>query len=330
MSYNTLVLGAGSWGTALSIVLSEQNKSSIWNVDSKVLNDIKNKKQNAKYLPGIAVANVHVEYELKTAIPNKDLIILAIPSKFCKSVIQEIAPLISQNQIIVSATKGIQASPLQTITEIIDLLVPKKRGVAVISGPSHAEETANKQYTCLVAASHDQDIASIVQKSFSSSWTRIYTNNDPRGVQVAAAIKNIIAIAAGIVSARNLGDNTLAALITRGLAEMTRFGVAVGSNLSTFYGLTGIGDLMVTGYSQHSRNRYVGEQLVLGKSIEEIEKSMVQIPEGIYAIKEIYSYAQEQNISMPITEAVYKILYENLPLKDCEKMLINRPLTNEN
>ncbi|MGL5956196.1 MAG: NAD(P)H-dependent glycerol-3-phosphate dehydrogenase [Brevinema sp.] len=329
MSYNTVVLGAGSWGTALSIVLAQNNNVTLWNASSDTLNDIKNNKENTKYLPGVIVDNITLEDDLRKAVENKDIIVIVIPSKYCRSVLQQLASYATNKQIIVSATKGLELSPLRTMTDLIQELLPHKKSVVALSGPSHAEETGRKLYTCLVASSYDQEAAQIVQQCFSTSWTRIYTNDDPIGVEIGAAIKNVIAIAAGIVSATNLGDNTLAALVTRGIAEMTRFGIAVGGKTTTFSGLTGVGDLIVTCYSQHSRNRYVGQQIALGKKVTEIENSMVQVPEGVRAVQQIYQYAQENNIAVPIVESVYHILYQNLSLEDWKQMLTARPLTNE-
>ncbi|MDK2819017.1 MAG: NAD(P)-dependent glycerol-3-phosphate dehydrogenase [Spirochaetota bacterium] len=330
MSYNVVVLGAGSWGTALSIVLSQKNNVTLWNVSASTLEDIKNNKENSKYLPGIPVENITVETDLKTAVENKDIIVVVIPSKFCKEIFEKLAFFTTDRQIIVSATKGLELSPLRMMTDLIEECIPNKKGVVALSGPSHAEETSKKMFTCLVASSKDQNINKIVQQCFTTSWTRIYTNDDPIGVEIGAAIKNIIAIAAGIVVSAKLGDNTLAALVTRGITEMTRFGVAIGGKSATFSGLTGIGDLIVTCYSPHSRNRYVGQQIVLGKKVDEIESSMTQIPEGVRAVKQIHQYAKENNISVPIIDSVYAILYSDLSLDDWKKMLIERPLTNEN
>lgn len=329
MSYNVAVLGAGSWGTALSIVLAENNVITLWNAFADSLLDIEENGENSKYLPGVAVKNVLVEHDLQKAITGKDIIVIVIPSKFCKDVLEQIAPFITDQQIIVSATKGLELSPLRTMTDLIEEILPHKKAVVALSGPSHAEETARKQFTCLVASSNNFEATLCVQECFSTSWTRIYTNDDPVGVEIGAAIKNIIAIAAGIVTADNLGDNALAALVTRGIAEMTRFGTAVGGKGVTFSGLTGIGDLIVTCYSKHSRNRYVGQQIVLGKNVAEIEASMVQVPEGVRAVKQIHEYAKENNISVPIIDSVYAILYEGLSLKEWKTLLTARPLTNE-
>ena len=330
MSYNVVVLGAGSWGTALSIVLSQKNNVTLWNISASTLEDIKNNKENSKYLPGVPVENITVETDLKTAVENKDIIVVVIPSKFCKEIFEKLAFFTTDKQIIISATKGLELSPLRMMTDLIEEYIPNKEGVVALSGPSHAEETSKKMFTCLVASSKDQNITKIVQQCFTTSWTRIYTNDDPIGVEIGAAIKNIIAIAAGIVVAAKLGDNTLAALVTRGITEMTRFGVAIGGKNATFSGLTGIGDLIVTCYSPHSRNRYVGQQIVLGKKVDEIESSMTQVPEGVRAVKQIHQYAKENNISVPIIDSVYAILYSDLSLDDWKKMLIERPLTNEN
>lgn len=330
MSYNVVVLGAGSWGTALSIVLAENNNVTLWNAFQDTLDDIKNNKENSKYLPGVRVDNVAVEYDLQKAVEGKDIIVMVIPSKFCRDVLTQLAPYVTDKQIIVSATKGLELSPLRMMTDLIEELLPNKKGVVALSGPSHAEDTSNKLFTCLVSSSKDNQLAQVVQQCFSTSWTRIYTNDDPIGVEIGAAIKNVIAIAAGIIHEENLGDNVLAALVTRGIAEMTRFGLAIGGQPTTFMGLTGIGDLIVTCYSKHSRNRYVGQQLAQGKNIDDIEKSMTQVPEGVRAVKQIYQYAQENNISVPIIESVYHILYKGLSIQEWKKMLIDRPLTNEN
>lgn len=327
--YNVAVLGAGSWGTALAFVASENNHTTLWNAFPETLNDIKKNQENSKYLPGVKITNIALESDLEKAIKDKDIILIAIPSKFCKDLFYKLAPLVKSNQIIATATKGIELDPIRTMTDLINEIIPNKQGVVALSGPSHAEDTGVKKFTCLVAASENQEAAEAVQKCFTTPWTRIYTNNDPLGVEIGAAIKNIIAIAAGIVIAADLGDNALAALVTRGIAEMMRFGVAVGGQASTFAGLTGIGDLVVTCYSAHSRNRYVGQQIVLGRNVEEIEKSMTQVPEGVRAVKQIHQYAKEHNISVPIIDSVYAVLYQGLTLDEWKKMLIERPLTNE-
>lgn len=329
MSYNVTVLGAGSWGTALSIVLAQNNTVTLWNAFSSTLEDIKNNKENSKYLPGVPVENVNVETDLQKAIEGKDIIVMVIPSKFFRDVLVQIAPYTTNQQIIVSATKGLELNPLRMMTDLIEELVPNKKGVVALSGPSHAEDTSKKLFTCLVSSSNDIESAQTVQQCFSTPWTRIYTNDDPIGVEIGAAIKNIIAIAAGIVHEENLGDNVLAALVTRGIAEMTRFGIAIGGKPTTFMGLTGIGDLIVTCYSKHSRNRFVGQQLALGKNIEEIEASMTQVPEGVRAVKQIYQYAKEHNISVPIIESIYHLLFEGLSIDEWKAMLTDRPLTNE-
>lgn len=329
MPHHIAVLGAGSWGTVLSIVLAHHHHVTLWNAFPDSLDDIKNKHENSKYLPGVPVENVHVEYDLQKAIIGKDIIVVVIPSKFCKNILTQIAPYTTDQQIIVSATKGIELSPLRTMTDLIEEILPQKKAVVALSGPSHAEETSKKMFTCLVASSTDAEATEIVQRCFSTPWTRIYTNNDPVGVEIGATIKNIIAIAAGIVSAAQLGDNALVALVTRGIAEMTRFGIALGGKATTFSGLTGIGDLIVTCYSAHSRNRYVGQQIVLGKKVDEIEASMVQVPEGVRAVRQLHQYAQENRISVPIIDSIYSVLYEDLSLEEWKNMLTARPLTNE-
>lgn len=276
---NIVVLGAGSWGTALSVVLREHNNVTLWNALPDTLNIIQKDGQNTKYLPGIGLENINLEYDLAQAVQGKDMILIAIPSKFYRNLLDRLKTLTSGAQIIVSATKGIELDPIRTMTELIEEIIPHKAAVA-LSGPSHAEEVGMKKFTCLVAASKDMQAAEQVQECFSTSWVRVYTNSDPKGVEIGAAVKNVVAIAAGIVSAGNYGDNALAALVTRGLAEMVRFGTFVGGDPQTFTGLAGIGDLIVTCYSTHSRNRYVGQQILAGKKVDDIQQSMSQIPEG--------------------------------------------------
>lgn len=321
---NIVVLGAGSWGTALSVVLQEHNNVTLWNALPDTLNIIQKDSQNTKYLPGISLENINLEYDLAQAVQGKDMILIAIPSKFYRNLLDQLKTLTSEAQIIISATKGIELDPIRTMTELIEEIIPHKAAVA-LSGPSHAEEVGMQKFTCLVAASKDMQAAKQVQECFSTSWVRVYTNSDPKGVEIGAAVKNVVAIAAGIVSAGNYGDNALAALVTRGLAEMIRFGTFVGGDLQTFTGLAGIGDLIVTCYSTHSRNRYVGQQILAGKKIDDIEQSMSQIPEGVRAVKLIYQFACENNISMPIVESVYKILYEDMSLQEWENALTDRP-----
>ncbi|MGL4394054.1 MAG: NAD(P)H-dependent glycerol-3-phosphate dehydrogenase [Brevinema sp.] len=330
MSYKIAILGAGSWGTALSVVCAENNETTLWNAFPDVLEDIKTNQENSKYLPGVPVKGVQVESDLESAIKGKDLIVIVVPSKFCTDLFKQIAPFVTKEQIIVSATKGIELDPIRTMTDLIEEYIPNRKAVVALSGPSHAEDTSRKKFTCLVASSENDDSAKIVQEAFTSSWTRIYTNNDPIGVEIGAAIKNIIAIAAGVVVAADLGENALAALVTRGIIEMTRFGVAIGAKPSTFTGLTGMGDLIVTCFSENSRNRYVGKQIFLGRNVKDIEESMTQVPEGVRAVKQIHQYAKEHNIETPIIDAVYGILYENITLDEWKNMLIDRPLTNEN
>ncbi|MGL4367806.1 MAG: NAD(P)H-dependent glycerol-3-phosphate dehydrogenase [Brevinemataceae bacterium] len=328
--FKTTVLGAGSWGTALALVLSQKNDVSLWNYNAETLKEIQNTGYNHKYLPNIPLDHITIEYDLKTAVQNKDFVIIAVTSSFYKELLTCIAPFISENQIIISATKGLELNPFRTLTSLAEEMLPHKKAVVALSGPSHAEEVSMKKFTCLVASSTNTQANDAVQQCMSNQWIRIYTNTDPIGVEIGAAVKNIIAIAAGIVTAADLGDNALAAVITRGLAEMTRLGVHSGADPHTFSGLAGIGDLAVTCYSKHSRNRYVGQQIVTGKKASEITASMTQIPEGLRAVRQLHNYAIENNISMPIVQSVYKILYEDLSLEDWKNLLTERPLTNEN
>ncbi|MGL5254412.1 MAG: NAD(P)H-dependent glycerol-3-phosphate dehydrogenase [Brevinema sp.] len=329
MSLNITVLGAGSWGSALAFSLSQNHKVTLWNALPETLNNIIADKENKQYLPGIVLDKVLCEADIQKAVLNADIILLVTPSKFVRDVLTKLSPHVTDQQIIVSAVKGVELDPIRTITDLIEEYVPQAKASIALSGPTHAEDVGQKKFSCLVAASKNQEAAKLVQEALACSWIRVYTNDDPTGVQIGAAIKNIIAIAAGIVVEAGYGDNALAALVTRGIMEMTRFGVSIGGNPQTFSGLTGAGDLIVTCYSEHSRNRYVGKQIAQGHNINDIESSMSQVPEGVRAVQQIYRYAIDHNISMPIVESVYKILFSGLTLEEWKAIITDRPYTVE-
>lgn len=323
------VLGAGSWGSALASSLSQSHSVTLWNALPDLLQDISRDKENKKYLPGVSLDKVAVQGNIAQAVAGAEMIFLVVPSKFYRSVLEQLAPHCNNEQIIVSATKGLELDPIRTMTDLAEELLPNRRAVVALSGPTHAEDVGQRKFSCLVAASDKAQASKLVQEAVSCPWIRVYTGDDPVGVEIGAAIKNIIAIAAGIVVESGYGDNALAALVTRGLMEMTRFGVFVGGKPQTFTGLAGIGDLIVTCYSDFSRNRYVGRQIALGRKITDIEASMTQVPEGVRAVAQVHKFAMENKISMPIVESVYKILYENLSLEEWESILRDRPFTKE-
>ncbi|MGL5720968.1 MAG: NAD(P)H-dependent glycerol-3-phosphate dehydrogenase [Brevinema sp.] len=329
MSLNITVLGAGSWGSALAFSISQNHRVTLWNAIPETLDSIHADKENKQYLPGIALDKLSCEKNIEKAVKNADIIVLVTPSKFVRDVLTKLSPYVTKNQIVVSAVKGVELDPIRTITDLIEEYIPQVKASVALSGPTHAEDVGQKKFSCLVAASKNQEAAKLVQEALSCAWIRIYTSDDPTGVQIGAAVKNIIAIAAGIVVEADYGDNALAALVTRGIMEMTRFGIAVGGNPQTFSGLTGAGDLIVTCYSEHSRNRYVGRQIAQGRNINDIESSMSQVPEGVRAVQQIYRYTLDNNISMPIVESVYKVLFEGLSLKEWEAIITDRPYTVE-
>lgn len=326
---NIAVLGAGSWGSALASSLSQKHRVTLWNAFPNVLEAIGREKENKKYLPGVPLDKVYPQGDMGLAVEGADLIFMVVPSKFTRGVLEQLAPYSTDKQTIVSATKGLELEPIRTMTDLAESLLPKKKAVVALSGPTHAEDVGQKKFSCLVAASENLEAAELVQEAVSCPWIRVYTGDDPTGVEIGAAIKNIIAIAAGIVAQCGYGDNALAALVTRGLMEMTRFGVFIGGKPQTFTGLAGIGDLIVTCYSDLSRNRYVGRQIALGRKIDDIEASMTQVPEGVRAVGQVHRFAVENKISMPIVESVYRVLYEGLSLEEWESILRDRPFTTE-
>ena len=308
------VIGSGGWGIALAILLHENGHNlTIWSFDKKEVEELKETKQNKAKLPNIVISNdIEVTNDLKEAVSDKDILVLAVPSKAIRSVSKSLKNIIKDNQIIVNVAKGLEEDTLKTMTDIIEEeLKEKNPQVAVLSGPSHAEEVGKGIPTTCVVSAHNKELTLYLQNIFMNPSFRVYTSPDMIGVEIGGALKNVIALAAGIADGLNYGDNTKAALITRGIKEISTLGVAMGGEQSTFYGLTGLGDLIVTCASMHSRNRRAGILLGQGKTLDEAIKEVNMVVEGVYSAKSALMAAKKYNVEIPIIEQVNAVLFEN-------------------
>lgn len=330
MKNKIAILGAGSWGTTLSLLLAGKNDINLWEFDKDIAIKLLKDRENKLFLPGIKFPNnLSVTNDLNEAVKNTFLIVFAVPSFALRNICENVKNYINKDQLLVTVIKGIEDNSFLRMSQIIDEVVPNKKGIVALSGPTHAEEVSKKIPTAIVAACKNIKLAETVQKVFMRDYFRVYTNEDIIGVELAGATKNIIAIISGISDGIGFGDNTKAMLITRGLAEMIRLGKKINANEKTFSGLAGMGDLIVTCHSKHSRNRFVGEQLGKGKKIDEIVNSMTMIAEGVKNCKSIYNYAQSLGVEMPLTNELYKLIYENSSIKDSVKRLFERKEKHE-
>ena len=308
------VIGSGGWGIALTILLHKNGHNlTIWSFDKKEAEELKKTRQNKTKLPNILLPeDVKVTDDLKEAVDDKDILILAVPSKAIRSVSKSLKNIIKDNQIVVNVAKGLEEDTLETMTDIIEEeLKDKNPKVAVLSGPSHAEEVGRGIPTTCVVSAHNKELTLYLQNIFMNPSFRVYTSPDMLGVEIGGALKNVIALAAGIADGLNYGDNTKAALITRGIKEISALGVAMGGEQSTFYGLTGLGDLIVTCASMHSRNRRAGILLGQGKTLDEAIKEVNMVVEGVYSAKSALMAAKKYNVEIPIIEQVNAVLFEN-------------------
>lgn len=334
MTNKTLtVLGAGSWGTALSLVLADNGHDvRLWSYHKEQAEKINQTKMNEKYLPDILLPETIIAYhDLEEAIKNCEIIIVAVPTKAVREVMKKLLNYIKNPVTIVHVCKGIEPGSLKRISEIIKEEVPEYllKDIVVLSGPSHAEEVSLRHPTTVAVASENLAAAEMVQELFMNTNFRVYTNPDVIGVEIGGALKNIIALAAGISDGLGYGDNAKAALMTRGLAEIARLGTKMGANPLTFSGLTGIGDLIVTCTSMHSRNWRAGNALGKGESLQEILHNMGQTVEGVRTTKAAYQLAEKYQVNMPISIILYKVLFENLNPKTAVDELMTRKKTHE-
>ncbi len=308
------IVGTGSWGTALALVLHNNGHDvQCWTIEDETISDIRNKHENSRYLPGVSIPKeIEFTRDLPEALDSAEIIVIAVPSQVVREVIPRVCSALGRAQpLFVTVAKGIENNTYRRVSRVIQEEgdIPAERIVA-LSGPSHAEEVARQIPTAIVSASASTDAAQTVQSTFMNAFLRIYASSDIIGVELGGALKNIIALAAGICDGANFGDNTKAALMTRGLVEISRLGVAMGAHKDTFAGLSGMGDLIVTCMSRHSRNRFVGEEIGKGKSLSEVLDNMLMVAEGVKTTLSAYELAQLHNVEMPITEQIYMTLFK--------------------
>lgn len=322
------IIGSGSWGVALAIHLANLgNKVNLWAFSEEDYATFAEKRE-CRFLPGIKIPeNIEVSLEYGEVIEASDMILHVTPSKFTRENIQKYKKYVT-NQPIIMCSKGFELSTLSTLDEVVESEIPGCK-IAVLSGPSHAEEVSLGVPTAMVVASKDKEILDLVQSTFSSPTLRLYSSEDVKGVELGGSLKNIIAFCAGAAKALNLGDNSFAALITRGLAEITRLGQKMGGEKETFYGLTGLGDLIVTCGSEHSRNRKAGFLIGQGKTLEETKKEVGMTVESIDNIEVAHILAQKYDVEMPIVDTVYNVLHNNLDPKEAVNILMTRKLKTE-
>jgi glycerol-3-phosphate dehydrogenase (NAD(P)+) len=307
------VLGAGSWGTTLAMLLSENfHEVTLWTFDPVHAIQMEETRTNPDFIPGFTIPpQITITSDIDKAAYKKDLIVAAVPSQFLRSVLKDIAHHDLSDTIIVNVAKGIENTSLMTMSEVmLDVLkYEKKQNLAIVSGPSHAEEVIKKIPTAVVSAGFTMRVARMVAQAFSTPYFRVYVSDDIRGVELGGALKNVIAIGAGVVDGAGFGDNTKAAIITRGIAEMTRLGDKMGALPRTFTGLSGVGDLIVTCMSKHSRNRYVGEELGKGRTLDAIVSDMKMVAEGVATCRSAVDLAMKHHTQMAIFSEVYDIMF---------------------
>ncbi|MGN0132664.1 MAG: NAD(P)H-dependent glycerol-3-phosphate dehydrogenase [Lachnospiraceae bacterium] len=327
---NYSVIGAGSWGTALARVLAKNgHQVTVWSIMEDEIAMLKEKREHETKLPGVKLPeNINFTTDLKDAVENKDMLVLAVPSPFTRSTSKSMAPYVAEGQLIVNVAKGIEDVTYMTLTDIIEEEIPQAL-VAVLSGPSHAEEVGKDMPTTLVAGAAKKETAEYIQNAFMCDFIRVYTSPDVLGIELGGALKNVVALAAGIADGLGCGDNTKAALITRGIAEISRLGVAMGGKIESFTGLTGIGDLIVTCSSKHSRNRRAGQLIGQGYTYEQAMDEVKMVVEGVYSAKAAAGLAKKYHISMPIVQEVNEILFEGKPATEAVKDLMFRDKRSE-
>lgn len=305
------VIGSGSWGTALSILLCENgHQVTLWSFLESEAEEIRTTRRYESKLPGVVIPEqIGVTSDLGAAIAGKDVLVLVVPSSFVRETARKMRPYVADGTVIVCAAKGIEEGTLDTMTDIVEEEIPQATA-AVLSGPSHAEEVARSLPTTCVVGARSEETARMLQGMFMSQCFRVYISPDMLGIELGGALKNVIALAAGIADGMGYGDNAKAALITRGMAEIGRLGIKMGGKFETFCGLTGIGDLIVTCASMHSRNRRAGILMGQGYSMEEAMKKVNMVVEGVYSAKAAMSLAEKYDVELPIIEQVNKVLFE--------------------
>ena len=319
------ILGDGGWGTTLAVLLSKKGYSvTIWGAFPDYVEQLKAQRENIKFLPGVKIPeDVHITAALDKAVDDNSMLVLAVPSQFMRGILTRLKMCALSDKAVISVAKGIETTSLKTMSQMV-LEVLGKLPFAVLSGPTIALEVAHGIPTSAVAASESLDLARSVQEAFMTDRFRIYTNTDLLGVELGGSLKNIIAIAAGACDGLGFGTNAKAALLTRGIVEIVRLGVAMGARKETFYGLSGLGDLTTTCISQYSRNRWLGEEIGRGKKLKDILKETEMVIEGVATAKSAHELSKKYKVEMPITAEIYRVLYENKDPKVAVHELMTR------
>jgi len=327
---NIGVIGAGSWGTALAITLSDKgHKVKIWDLNAEHLAECEKNRENVRYLPGIKFGeNLTTAPTPEETIKGADVVVFSAPAQHFRSALTSAIPFLTENMVLVNVAKGIEQKTLKRMSEIADELLPQAKYV-VLSGPSHAEEVGLKLPTTVAVASKDMALAEYIQDVFITDHFRVYTNHDVIGVELGGALKNIIALAAGISDGMGFGDNAKAAMMTRGMVEMARLGVALGGEASTFWGLTGMGDLIVTCTSMHSRNRRCGILIGQGMKPADAVKEVGMVVEGMYTAEAAYELSHKVGVEMPFTDRIYKVIQGEMDAKTAANELMTRERKHE-
>lgn len=327
---NLTFLGSGSFGTALAVIFSNYDfKIKMFDRNMDVVNGINEKRKNIKYLKNIHIPEkIIATNDINDAINNSNIIFFAVPSNAVREISKQIKDKIDSKSVIVCLSKGIEQDTHKRLSEILEEELPHNP-IVILSGPSHAEEIALRKPTALVSTSKDMKFAELIRDTLSNDVLRIYTNSDIVGVEIGGSMKNVIALAIGIITGMGYGDNSSAAIITRSLQDIVKMGVSLGGKLETFFGLTGIGDLIVTCLSEHSRNRKCGLLIGKGMKLDEAIKEIGMVVEGINACKIFYEIAKEKNIEVPIIESLYEVLFNNKDLRSIEGKLMSRDRKDE-
>lgn len=326
------VLGAGSWGTALSIVLADNNHMvKLWSHRAEQVEEMNKTRRNNHYLDVTLPEQIQAFADLKEAVQDVEAVVIVVPAKAIREVAHALTSILPKNVTIIHATKGIEPVTLKRVSEMIAEELPQypAEDIVVLSGPSHAEEVALRHPTTVTVASQNPEKSKLAQNLFNSDTFRVYTSQDVLGIELGGALKNIIALGAGISDGLGFGDNAKAALITRGLAEITRLGTSLGANPISFLGLSGVGDLIVTCTSVHSRNWRAGNLLGKGQPLDDVLEEMGMVVEGVRTVKAAYQIAEEQEVEMPITSGIYQILFANKKPKDVVEQLMRRDKREE-
>lgn len=328
MATHITIFGDGAWGTAVAVHLAQQRgrRITLWSARPENARLLRERRENVRLLPGVSIPpSIHLTESVREAVAPLDLGIIAIPTVYLRQTLQALKDHLPADIPLLSLSKGIENETFRRPTEILHELFGSER-LAVLSGPSHAEEVSRGLPTTVVVASEDLDLARSIQKLFSTERFRVYTNLDVIGVELGGALKNVVGIAAGIGDGLGFGDNAKAALLTRGVVEMVRFGVSHGAEPMTFHGLAGMGDLITTCMSKHGRNRQVGERLARGEKLSDILQGMAMVAEGVYTARSVHHRATRMGLEMPITTAVYQMLYENKsPVAAVNDLMLRAP-----